>query len=170
MHIGSVMVLEGPTPVYRDVVARVRSKLPLVPRYRQIVRFVPFDLGRPVWGDDPHFNIDYHPRPTARPAPGGEEELRKLVGRVMSQPLDRTRPLWEIWVVEGLDGGQWAMLSKTHHAMVDGISGTDLMASIMDISPTVAAAEPDDWEPKAAPTGASLAAEAVVDLLRNPYE
>jgi diacylglycerol O-acyltransferase len=170
MHIASVMVLEGPSPPYREVVARVRSKLPLVPRYRQIVRFVPFDLGRPVWVDDPHFNIDYHIRHTALPAPGGEGELRKLVGRVMSQPLDRTRPLWEIWVVEGLDGGQWAMLSKTHHAMVDGISGTDLMASILDLSPTVPAAEPDAWEPRPSPTGMSLATEAVVDLMRNPYE
>jgi len=111
MHIASVAVLEGPPPPFRDVVARVRSKLPLVPRYRQIVRFVPFDLGRPVWVDDPHFNIDYHLRHTALPAPGARD-LRKLVGRVMSQPLDRTRPLWEIWVVEGLDGGQWAVLSK----------------------------------------------------------
>jgi diacylglycerol O-acyltransferase len=164
------MVLEGPSPSYREVVDRVHSKLPLVPRYRQIVRFVPFDLGRPVWVDDPHFNIDYHLRHTALPAPGGEGELRKLVGRVMSQPLDRTRPLWEMWVVEGLDNGQWAMLSKVHHAMVDGISGTDLMASIMDVSPTTASVEVDDWEPKPSPTGTSLAAEAVVDLLRNPYE
>jgi len=170
MHIASVAVFEGPSPAFTEVVSRVRSKLPLVPRYRQIVRFVPFDLGRPVWVDDPHFNIDYHLRHTALPAPGGEGELRKLVGRVMSQPLDRTRPLWEIWVVEGLDGGQWAMLSKTHHAMVDGISGTDLMASIMDLSPTVPVAEPDEWEPASAPTGVSLATEAVVDLLRNPYE
>ncbi len=170
MHIASVAVLEGPSPPFADVVARVRGKLPLVPRYRQVVRFVPFDLGRPVWVDDPHFNIDYHLRHTALPAPGGEDELRKLVGRVMSQPLDRTRPLWEIWVVEGLEAGGWAMLSKTHHAMVDGISGTDLMAAIMDLSPTVAAPEPDGWEPKPAPTPLTLATGAVVDLLRNPYE
>jgi WS/DGAT/MGAT family acyltransferase len=170
MHIASVAVFEGPPPRFADVVARVRSKLPMVPRYRQIVRFVPFDLGRPVWVDDPHFNIDYHLRHTALPAPGGEGELRKLVGRVMSQPLDRTRPLWEIWVVEGLEGGRWAMLSKTHHAMVDGIAGTDLMASIMDVSPTVAPADPDEWEPRAAPSGMALAGEAVVELLRSPYE
>ncbi|HXQ43954.1 MAG TPA: wax ester/triacylglycerol synthase family O-acyltransferase [Acidimicrobiales bacterium] len=170
MHIASVAVLEGPSPPYRDVVARVRSKLPLVPRYRQVVRFVPFDLGRPVWADDPHFNIEYHLRHTALPAPGGEEELRSLVGRVMSQALDRTRPLWEIWVVEGLDGGRWAMLSKTHHAMVDGVAGTDLMAAIMDLSPTVAAAEPDAWEPAPSPTGVALAAGALVDLIKNPYE
>ena len=170
MHIASVMVLEGPPPPYADVVARVHGKLPLVPRYRQVVRFVPFDLGRPVWVDDPHFSIDYHLRHTALPAPGGEGELRKLVGRVMSQPLDRTRPLWEIWVVEGLEEGRWAMLSKVHHAMVDGISGTDLMASIMDLSPTVGAAAPDGWEPRPAPTGMNLAADAVVDMMRNPYE
>jgi len=170
MHIASVAVLEGPIPPFRDVVDLVRSKLPLVPRYRQVVRFVPLDLGRPVWADDPHFDIDYHIRHTALPAPGGEGELRKLVGRVMSQPLDRTRPLWEIWVVEGLDGGQWAMLCKTHHAMVDGVAGTDLMAVIMDLSPTAPPAEPDQWEPRPSPTGAGLAAEAVVDLLRSPYE
>ncbi len=106
-----------------------------MPRYRQVVRIVPFDLGRPVWVDDPHFNIDYHVRHTALPTPGGETELRKLVGRVMSQQLDRSKPLWEIWVVEGLEDGHWAILSKTHHAMVDGVSGTDLLAVIMDISP-----------------------------------
>ena len=170
MHIASVAVLEGPIPPFREVVDRVRSKLPLVPRYRQVVRFVPLDLGRPVWADDSHFDIDYHIRHTALPAPGGEGELRKLVGRVMSQPLDRTRPLWEIWVVEGLDGGQWAMLCKTHHAMVDGVAGTDLMAVIMDLSPTAPPAEPDQWEPRPSPTGVGLAAEAVVDLLRSPYE
>jgi diacylglycerol O-acyltransferase len=82
--------------------------------------------------DDPHFNIEYHLRHTALPTPGGESELRKLVGRVMSQQLDRSKSLWEIWVVEGLEDGRWAMLSKTHHAMVDGVAGTDLLAVIMD--------------------------------------
>jgi WS/DGAT/MGAT family acyltransferase len=170
MHIGSVAVLEGPPPPFSDVVGRIRAKLPLVPRYRQIVRFVPLDLGRPVWVDDPHFSIDYHLRHTALPAPGGEGELRKLVGRVMSQPLDRTRPLWEIWIVEGLENGGWAMVAKTHHAMVDGVSGTDLLATIMDLSPTVPVAEPDDWKPSPSPSGVSLAADAVIDLLRDPYE
>jgi diacylglycerol O-acyltransferase len=170
MHIGSVAVLEGPPPPYPDVVGRIRSKLPLVPRYRQVVRFVPLDLGRPVWVDDPHFSIDYHLRHTALPAPGGEGELRKLVGRVMSQPLDRTRPLWEIWVVEGLENEGWALVAKTHHAMVDGVSGTDLLATIMDLSPTAPVAEPDDWQPSPFPSGLVLAADAVIDLLRSPYE
>ncbi len=102
MHIASVGIFEGQEPSFPDIVAMIESKLPLVPRYRRVVRHVPLELGRPVWVDDPHFNIDYHLRHTALPAPGGEAELRKLVGRVMSQQLDRSRPLWEIWVVQGL--------------------------------------------------------------------
>ena len=135
MHIASVTIFEGPAPDFDQVVEMVRGKLSLVPRYRQVVRFVPLDLGRPVWVDDPHFNIDYHIRHTALPSPGGEGELQKLVGRVMSQQLDRSKPLWEIWVVEGLEDGHWALLAKIHHAIVDGVSGTDLLAVIMDISP-----------------------------------
>ena len=125
-----------------------------MPRYRQKVRFVPFELGRPVWVDDLHFNIEYHLRHTALPAPGGESELRKLVGRVMAQQLDRSKPLWEIWVVEGLEDERWAMLAKTHHALVDGVSGTDLLAVIMDLSPTRARPEhPSEWTPHAEPSG-----------------
>jgi diacylglycerol O-acyltransferase len=170
MHIGSIAIFEGPQPAFTDVVAMVESKLALVPRYRQVVQFVPLDLGRPVWVDDPHFNIAYHLRHTALPAPGGEAELRKLVGRVMSQQLDRSKPLWEIWVVEGLEDGQWAMLSKTHHAMVDGVSGTDLLAVIMDVSPEQTYAPPQPWTPAPQPSGLALAAEALTDLVRSPYE
>ena len=144
MHIASVAIFEGPPPPFGDVVAMVDAKLDLVPRYRQKVRFVPFELGRPVWVDDPHFNIEYHLRHTALPAPGGESELRKLVGRVMAQQLDRSKPLWEIWVVEGLEDGRWAMLAKTHHALVDGVSGTDLLAVIMDLSPDAVRPEPSE--------------------------
>ena len=102
MHIGSVALFEGPPPSHEDVLATIASKLPLVPRYRQKVRFLPLDLARPVWVDDPHFQLDYHVRRTAMPSPGGDEELRRLVGRVMSQKLDRHKPLWEMWVAEGL--------------------------------------------------------------------
>src|SRR3979409_949254 len=112
MHIGSVMIFEGPPPDYQALVNMIAGKLPLVPRYRQVVRSVPLDLGRPVWVDDPHFNIEYHVRHTALPAPGGEGELRRLVGRVMAQQLARNKPLWEIWMVEGLEDGQWAMVTK----------------------------------------------------------
>jgi diacylglycerol O-acyltransferase / wax synthase len=170
MHIASVSIFEGPPPDFEDVVEMISSKLALVPRYRQVVRFVPLDLARPVWVDDPHFNIDYHVRHTALPAPGGEAELRKLVGRVMSQQLDRSKPLWEIWVVEGLEDGHWSILAKTHHAIVDGISGTDLLAVIMDISPEPQRVQPVNWTPRPAPSGAMLASQAIIDLVRSPYE
>ena len=171
MHIASVSIFEGPPPPFEEVVAMVDAKLDLVPRYRQRVKTVPFELGRPVWVDDPHFNIEYHLRHTALPAPGGERELRKLVGRVMAQQLDRSKPLWEIWVVEGLEDGRWAMLAKTHHAMVDGISGTDLLAVIMDLSPETERPErPDGWEPEPIPSNASLVVEALENMVRSPYE
>jgi WS/DGAT/MGAT family acyltransferase len=171
MHIASVAIFEGPPPPFADVVEMVSAKLDLVPRYRQKVRFVPFQLGRPVWVDDVHFNIEYHLRQTALPSPGGESELRKLVGRVMAQPLDRSKPLWEIWVVEGLDEGRWAVLAKTHHALVDGVSGTDLLAVIMDLSPDAPRPEhPSEWTPHAEPSGTELVVEAIENMVRSPYE
>jgi len=170
MHIGSTGIFEGPPPGYDRVVDMVAGKLPLVPRYRQVVRFVPLDLGRPVWSDDPHFNIEYHVRHTALPSPGGEPELRRLVGRLMSQQLDRTKPLWEIWMVEGLEDDRWAMVSKTHHCMVDGVSGTDLLSVIMDLSATPSAPVPDEWVPEPAPPPSQLAVEAMLEMARSPYE
>jgi WS/DGAT/MGAT family acyltransferase len=171
MHIASVAIFEGPPPPFADLVAMVDAKLDQVPRYRQKVRFVPFQLGRPVWVDDVHFNIEYHLRHTALPSPGSESELRKLVGRVMAQPLDRSKPLWEIWVVEGLEEGRWAVLAKTHHALVDGVSGTDLLAAIMDLSPDTARPEhPSEWTPHAEPSGTGLVVEALENMARSPYE
>lgn len=170
MHIASVAIFEGPPPEFESVKAMVGGKLPLVPRYRQVVKFVPLDLGRPVWVDDHHFNLDYHVRHTALPAPGGEPELRRLVGRVMSQQLDRTKPLWEIWVVQGLEDGHWAMLSKTHHCMVDGVSGTDLLAIVLDTSPDGSPPAPDGWRPEPAPTSVQLATSALAERARSPYE
>ena len=170
MHIASVSVFSGPEPPFFELQAMIERKLALVPRYRCVVRHVPLELGRPVWVDDPHFNIEYHVRHTALPSPGGEAELRKLVGRVMSQPLDRSKPLWEIWVVEGLDEGNWAVLSKTHHAMVDGVSGTDVLAVIMDLSPDQEPVAPIPWEPTPSPSPLKLAVDASIELLRSPYE
>jgi WS/DGAT/MGAT family acyltransferase len=171
MHIASVAIFEGPPPPFSDIVDMVDAKLDLVPRYRQKVKFVPFELGRPVWVDDPHFNIEYHLRHTALPSPGGETELRKLVGRVMAQQLDRSKPLWEIWVVEGLEDNRWAVLAKTHHALVDGVSGTDLLAVIMDLTPDAARPEhPSEWTPHAEPSGLELVVEAVENMVRSPYE
>ena len=134
MHIGSCSVFEGPAPGYDEVVSLIASKLSLIPRYRQKVRFVPGGLGRPVWVDDPHFNLEYHVRHSALPPPGSESDLNALMGRLMSQELDRHRPLWEAWMIEGLPEDQWAIISKLHHCMVDGVSGTDLMASLLDPS------------------------------------
>jgi len=170
MHIASIGIFEGPAPRYGDLVAMVAGKLRLVPRYRQVIERVPGDLGRPVWVDDPHFNIEYHVRHTALPEPGGEEEVRKLVGRIMSQQLDRAKPLWEIWMVDGLEGGRWALASKTHHCMVDGVSGTELLSVIMDLTPEVLPSEPVEWEPQPHPSQLGLAMTAVIDMVKSPYE
>src|SRR3954466_14746317 len=118
LHIGSVTVFEGAAPAYGDLIRMILGKLPQVPRYRQRVRTVPMNLGRPVWVDDPHFQILYHVRHTAVPAPGGAEELRNLAGRVLAQSLDFGKPLWELWLVEGLEGGRWALIAKVHHCVV----------------------------------------------------
>jgi diacylglycerol O-acyltransferase len=170
MHIGAISVFEGPPPPFADFLAMVAGKLPLVERYRQVVRSVPFDLGRPVWTDDQHFNLEYHVRHTALPSPGGDDELKRLVGRVMTQTLDRQKPLWETWVIEGLTEDRWAMLTKTHHAMIDGMAGTDLMSVMMDLSPEPTAPVPDNWEPRPAPSAAQLTVDAMVDLARSPAE
>ncbi len=170
MHIASVAIFEGPPPPFAAIVTMVAAKLELVPRYRQKVKFVPLELGRPVWVDDPHFNIEYHVRHTALPAPGGESELRRLVGRVMAQQLDRSKPLWEIWVVEGLEDERWAILAKTHHALVDGVSGTDLLAVIMDRSPEAERAAPSVWTPHPEPSGLQLMVDALENVVRSPYE
>jgi len=170
MHIGSVAIFEGPPPSHEEVLAWIGGKLPLVPRYRQKVRFVPFDLGRPVWVDDPHFQLEYHVRQTALPRPGGAEQLRNLVGRVMSQRLDRDRPLWQIWVVEGVEDDRWALVSQVHHCMVDGVSGTDLLAVILDHERTPSEPVPDHWKPQAEPTGMRLLGDAAIDYLVTPLE
>jgi diacylglycerol O-acyltransferase / wax synthase len=128
MHIGGVSIFEGPPPPLEDLRAMVEGKLELVPRYRQKVRFVPLAAGPPIWIEDPHFSIDYHIRHTAIPTPGSEAQLRQMAARVFSQHLDRNKPLWELWMVEGMGDGRWALLSKVHHCMVDGVAATDLMS------------------------------------------
>ena len=171
MHSASVAVFEGPAPSLDETVDMVRSKLHLVPRYRQRVRTVPLELGRPVWVDDQHFNIDYHIRPTSLPSPGSEEQLRNLVGRVMSQQLDRAKPLWELWVTEGLAGGeQWAILSKVHHCMVDGVAGIDLLSVIVDREPRPRRSKPEAWQPELPPSDAGLVVAAARERLLRPSE
>jgi WS/DGAT/MGAT family acyltransferase len=138
LQIASVSVFEGPAPTYGEFMRAVVSRLVRLPRFRQRVRRVPLDLGRPVWIDDPHFQLLYHVRHTAVPAPGGAEELRNLAGRVLGQRLDLSRPLWEMWLVEGLEDGHWAIISKVHHCMVDGVGGSDLMTNLFDLGPGAA--------------------------------
>jgi diacylglycerol O-acyltransferase len=168
MAIASIAVFEGPAPSYDEVLAHLAGRLPLVPRYRQKLRTVPFRLGPPVWADDPHFDLRYHLRQTALPAPGGDEQLSRLMARVMGQRLDREYPLWEYWLVEGLAEGRWALISKVHHCMVDGVSGTDLYHVIFDFSPDPSPAAVDTRTVSAEPSSLSLAAQAALDLVRLP--
>lgn len=170
MHIGAVCVMDGPAPPYDELAARIRGKLHLVPRFRQVVRTVPGELGRPVWVDDQHLNLEYHLRQTALPSPGGAAALDRLVGRIMSQRLDRARPLWEMWIVEGLADGRWALVSKTHHCMVDGVSGADMLAVVLDVDPDAAPLRPEPWEPRRPPTGARLVGDALAGLATSPFE
>jgi len=137
MAIASVAVFAGPSPSYEEFSAAYASSLPLIPRYRQRVRRIPFDLGPPVWVDDPHFDLSWHLRRTALPAPGADADLHRLLARVMAQRLDRDRPVWEAWLVEGLDGDRWALISKVHHCMVDGVAGTELYHLLLSPSPTI---------------------------------
>lgn len=138
LHIASTAIFDGPSPSYREAYDAFLTKLPLVPRYRQRVREIPLQLGRPVWIDDPHFSLRYHLRHTALPRPGSDDQLRDLVSRLMSQQLDRGKPLWETWIVDGLQGDRWAVISKLHHCMVDGIAGTDLLSLVLDTDPHAA--------------------------------
>jgi diacylglycerol O-acyltransferase / wax synthase len=159
MHIGGVSIFEGPPPSMDELRAMVEAKLNLVPRYRQKVRSVPLAMGSPVWVDDPHFSLDYHLRHTAVPAPGSDAQLRNMASRVFSQHLDRNKPLWELWVVEGLEEGRWALLSKVHHCMVDGVAATDLM-SVM-FSDTTALSEMRRWSAVPEPSGFELLARTI---------
>ena len=169
MAIASIAVFEGPAPDHEEILAHLTGRLPLVPRYRQKLRTVPFRLGRPVWVDDPDFDLRYHVRRTALPAPGGDRELAELMARVMSQRLDRDHPLWEYWVVEGLAGDRWALISKVHHCMVDGVSGTDLYRVIFDASlePSPSAAA-EDRTVRGEPSAVALAAQAALDAVVLP--
>jgi WS/DGAT/MGAT family acyltransferase len=166
MHIGGVSIFEGPPPPFEELRAMVESKLDLTPRYRQKVRFVPLGMGEPVWVDDPHFNIDYHLRHSAVPAPGAESQLRATAARVFSQHLDRSKPLWEIWMVQGLDEDRWALLSKVHHCMVDGVAATDMMSLMFGERPE--ATNGEVWHPDPEPTGIDLIVYSARHRVRDP--
>ncbi len=156
MHIGGLGVFEGPAPTGEQFRDHIASRLPLVPRYRQRLVEMPLGTGRPLWADDAGFRIDYHVRHTALPSPGGDEQLLTLVSRIISQRLDRTKPLWEIWLVEGLEDGRWAIIAKTHHAMIDGVGGVDLLTTLFDLTPESRQAPPQGWDPRPVPSGLGL--------------
>jgi len=172
MHVGAVMIFEGRPPAYDDLADHVRERLHLVPRFRQKLAFPPLETGRPLWIDDPCFNLEYHVRHTALPAPGSEEQLRALAARLHSQALDRTKPLWEIWLVQGLEGGRFALLSKSHHALVDGISGVDLVTVLFDLQPVAAEVEHSGtpWRPRSSPSRLDMAARGVRGLIGLPFD
>jgi diacylglycerol O-acyltransferase len=171
MHVGSVLLFDGPAPAYDEFAAHIERRMHLVPRYRQRLAFPPLGAGRPVWVDDPHFNIGYHVRHTALPSPAGEHELRRLAGRVFAQQLDREKPLWEIWLVDEIGGDRFALICKTHHALVDGISGVDIMTVLFDLSPEPPEAEPaPPWAARPVPGAAELLASALAERVTGPLQ
>ncbi len=170
MHVGAVSLFRRPREGfdYEGLVDLIEQRIPLVPRYRQKVRHVPGNLARPVWVDDPDFDIAYHVRRSALPKPGSDEQLTELVARLMSRPLDHTRPLWEMYLVEGLADGRSAVLTKTHQAMVDGISAIDIGQVILDVSPQPRAVTEDLWMPRNEPTDGQLLWGAVAEAVARP--
>jgi diacylglycerol O-acyltransferase len=172
MHVGSVMMFEGQAPSHERFVEHLQARLHLVPRYRQRLAFVPLGQGRPVWVDDPHFNPYYHVRHTALPRPGDDTELKQLAGRLFSQRLDRFRPLWELWLVEQLRVGRFAIVAKTHHALVDGISGVDITTVLFDVDPEPPQIQrgPVPWAAQPLPGQAKLLADALLERTTVPGE
>lgn len=172
MHIGAVLLFEGPPPAFEDYLDHVRGRLHLVPRYRQKLATPPLESGRPVWVDDPCFNLEYHVRHAALPTPGSEQQLFLLAARIASQALDRSKPLWESWLVEGLEGDRFALIFKTHHSLVDGVSGVDLATVLFDISPEPPppATDLEPWQPHPEPSAADLVLAGVRAAVRTSAE
>ncbi len=169
MHVGAILVFEGPPPKYVDLVEHVRSRLNLVPRFRQKLVVPPFEAGRPLWADDVNFNLTYHIRHTALPEPGGEAQLKRLAGRIFSQQLDRSKPLWELWLAQGLERDRFAILTKTHHAMVDGISGVDIGTVLFDLERTPLAPPVEgEWVPQPEPGTTELVTRGIADVVAAP--
>jgi diacylglycerol O-acyltransferase / wax synthase len=183
MHVTAVAIFDA-TPLIADdggidigrIRAHIRSKLQYIPRYRQRLEWVPYDR-RPVWVDDDHFDFDYHVRHTSLPRPGSDSQLKDLAGRIVSSKLDRAKPLWELWLVEGLENDRWAIIAKIHHCMIDGMSGVDLTTILLNVVPDSVIEESPEWTPRPAPTPTQLAvAEAarftrrLVDGLTNVGE
>ena len=170
MHVGSVAVFQTPPGGFDHsrLVELIRQRLAFVPRYRMRIRQVPFGIARPVWVDDEHFDITYHVRRSALPKPGSTDQLNELVGRLMGRPLDKGRPLWEMYLIEGLSDGRFALVTKTHQALVDGLTAIDITQVIMDPSPDAQMTTSDKWSPRPEPTGVELVASALTESLVHP--
>jgi WS/DGAT/MGAT family acyltransferase len=173
MHVASVMVFRGRAPSLDEFVQYVHGRIHLVPRYRQRLAFVPLDQGRPVWVDYPHFSTAHHIRQTALPQPADDAALKAFAGRVFSQRLDRYKPLWELWLVERLTRGRFAVIAKAHHALVDGVSGVDITTVLLDRDPDKASnghGGPPPWVAKPPPSSARLLADALLERATLPSE
>jgi WS/DGAT/MGAT family acyltransferase len=168
MHVGGVLILEAPPGGVDALAALVEARLPLVPRYRQRVAEVPGHLANPVWVDDPDFDIAYHVRRNGLPRPGTEGQLLDLVSRLTSRPLDRTRPLWEMYLVDGLPDGRVAVVTKTHPALVDGLSAIDIGQVLLDVEPDAPAPGAGEWRPQRPPNGVQLVWQALDEYVRRP--
>jgi WS/DGAT/MGAT family acyltransferase len=169
MHIGGLTIVEGPPPTVDEFLEQIRRRLHLVPRYRHKLAYTALDSGRPVWIDDPSFNLDYHIRHTALPAPGRWEQLQDLTARIFSQQLDRSKPLWEMWLIEGLEDDRFALITKTHHSLIDGIAGVDLATVLFDLSPDpppiTNSGRP--WKPHPEPGAGRLIAAGLIGAVRT---
>ncbi len=176
MHVAGVTIFDaGPlrTPDGGIDIGKIRkyvaSRLDLIPRYRQRIMRIPLE-NHPVWVDDDRFNLEYHVRHTALPRPGGDEQLKRLTGRIVSQQLDRGKPLWELWIVEGLDGDRIAMISKSHHCMIDGVGAVDLATVLLSSSPDATIPDVQPWKPQSAPSRGELVMEEAWRRLATPLE
>jgi WS/DGAT/MGAT family acyltransferase len=170
MHAGGVAVFSPPPGGFdhERLVRLIKQRIPFVPRYRQRIRDVPFGVARPVWVDDERFDVTYHVRRSALPKPGSREQLNELVARLLSRPLDRSRPLWEMYLVEGLADGNFAIVSKSHQALVDGLSAVDIAQVMLDPTEEPAPAPSDSWRPRPEPTDVDLLSQAFTELATRP--
>jgi len=169
MHVGGLTIFEGPPPAIQDFLDHIRGRLHLVPRYRQKLAIPPLETGRPLWVDDHNFNLEYHVRHTALPEPGTEEQLLRLAARIFSQRLDRAKPLWETWMIEGLEDNRFGLITKTHHALIDGIAGVDLATVLFDLEPVPRPNEPEageEWVAAREPSATDMVAAGLRGIVK----
>ncbi len=172
MHVGSVMVFDAPTGGfdYESLVTLISQRIAHVPRYRQRIKTVPGGLANPVWVDDTHFDMSYHVRRSALPRPGSDEQLEELVARIQPRPLDRSRPMWAVYLVEGLAEDRFAIITKTHHSLVDGITAVDIGNVLVDGNPTASEGVLTTWRARPEPSGAELVVAALSEAARTPSQ